>query len=180
MTFKYLTPVIASILLVGCEPKVEDLQAFVEEIKQTTQVTVKPYPEIKKLPVFKYTAATLRNPFQRPQVLTANTEQSKQSNCLQPDFTRKKQVLESFGTDALSVTGFFTSMGQQWALIQGNDGSLHKAKAGDYLGLFYGRITSINNDTIFITELLPDGTGCWQGKEAKLIMSSKTGENQNV
>ncbi|WP_088331353.1 pilus assembly protein PilP [Lacimicrobium sp. SS2-24] len=168
------------LLVAGCQPKFDDLQAFVTEVEQNTQVSIEPYPEFSKTPAFVYRAGDKRSPFQRPKGQVAELVKSQQANCRQPDFSRTKQPLERYGTDALSVKGFFSRNDKTWAMIQANDGSLHKASVGDRLGLFFGRITDISNGKVSIIEMLPDGTGCWQEKQATLTMSSQAGENDNV
>ena len=165
------------IALSGCEAKVDDLQLYVAEVQQNTPVNIEPYPEFEAKPTFIYAAQSLRSPFQRPRNVGVEVKPSSQPNCAQPDFARTKQPLEKFGIDALSVTGVFTSNGKKWALIQSNTGSLFKVTIGDHLGLFFGKIDSINNGTVSFTEMLPDGAGCWQKKQATLTMLSKAGEN---
>ena len=171
---------LAPLFLAGCQVQTNDLAEYIAGVKQTTQVSIEPYPEFETMPAYEYTAEALRSPFQRPKSAPVASVQTETANCLQPDFSRPKQALEGYGMDALSVSGTFTSLGKQWVLIQANDGSLHKATEGDHLGLFFGKITSIQNGTVSITEMLPDGAGCWQKKEATLSMSSQAGENDNV
>ena len=164
-------------VLSGCEAKTDDLQFYIAEVKQSTPVNIEPYPEFESKPTFVYSAKNLRSPFQHPRNTGVEIQVAAQPNCAQPDFNRTKQPLEKFGIDALSVTGVFKSNGKQWALIQSNTGSLFKATTGDYLGLFFGKINSIQNGTVSFTEMLPDGAGCWQKKQATLTMLSKAGEN---
>jgi type IV pilus assembly protein PilP len=174
---KPLKCIVALALLSGCEAKVDDLQVFIAEVKQTTNVSIEPYPEFDTKPTFIYSADTMRSPFQRPRNTGVEVQIASQPNCAQPDFNRTKQPLEKFGIDALSITGVFQSNGKKWALIQSNTGSLFKATIGDYLGLFFGKIDTIQNGTVSFTEMLPDGAGCWQKKQATLTMLSKAGEN---
>ncbi len=171
---------LAPLLVAGCQVQTNDLAEYVANVKQTTQVNIEPYPEFEAMPAFEYTANTLRSPFQRPKSSVQETVTTERANCLQPDFSRSKHPLEAYGMDALSISGMFTSLGKQWVLVTTNDGSLYKATLGDHLGLFFGKITSIENGTVSITEMLPDGAGCWQKKQAKLTMSSQAGENDNV
>lgn len=173
---------LASLILVmsGCTTQTDDLTQFVVDVKTTTPVSIEPYPEFETQPAFEYKAAELRSPFQRPRSQVIEAVQAPKANCLQPDFNRNKHPLEGYGLDALVVAGEFTSRGKKWALIKANDGSLHKATIGDHLGLFFGKITSIDNGTLSITEMLPDGAGCWQQKQAQLSMSTQAGETDNV
>lgn len=176
---KHIKIVLAAAILSGCEANVDDLQVYIAEVKQNTTVQIEPYPEFESKPTFIYAADTLRSPFQQPRNTGAGVEikVASQPNCAQPDFNRAKQPLEKFGIDALAINGVFQSNGRTFALIQSNTGGLFKATIGDYLGLFFGKIDSIQDGTISFTEMLPDGAGCWQKKQATLTMLSKAGEN---
>ena len=175
---KYALVALSTALLFGCEAQIDDLQVFVAEVKQTTPINIEPYPQFESKPRFVYSAGELRSPFQHPRNTGAEVKEvASQPNCAQPNFKRTKQPLEQFGVDALSVTGEFVSKGKKWALIKVNSGDLFKATVGDYLGLFFGRIDSIENGTVSFTEMLPDGAGCWQKKQATLTMHSKAGED---
>lgn len=177
---KKIALIMAALMLIGCDNDNSDLQQFVAEVKATTTPHIEPYPEFKQIPAFQYTADEQRSPFIRSRDQELALQQSSLQNCLQPDMKRRKGALEAFGLDALDIQGFFTSKGSNWVLITANDGSLHRATVGDYLGLFYGRITKITDNTVHFTEQLPDGAGCWQEKHSKLTMSDDAGEGDNV
>ena len=168
------------ITLAGCQADVSDLQAFIQQVNSTTQVTIEKYPEFSRMPPFEYTGKDKRNPFQRPKRETYEVADTKNANCPQPDFRRQKQPLERYGIDALQFKGSFDAMGTKWGLVQSSDGGLYKVKPGDFLGLFYGKVTSITPDAIVISEMLPDGTGCWLRKDAKLTKASAAGEQSDV
>jgi type IV pilus assembly protein PilP len=155
----------------------DDLRLYIAEVKQNTPVAIEAYPEFQSMPAFVYSANELRSPFQAPRNTGVETQVSQQANCAQPNFNRTKQALEKFGSDSLSVSGVFNAKGKNWAIIQANNGNLFKVTVGDYLGLFFGKIDSIQNGTVSYTEMLPDGAGCWQKKHAKLTMLSKAGED---
>lgn len=167
-------------VLSGCEPKMDDLQQFIVEVANTPPTVIEPYPEFVTKPAFKYTASELRSPFQRLKSNELEIDAPQIANCRQPDLKKGKMALEKYGIDALSIQGFFTSMGKTWAIVLANDGTLHKVTTGDRMGLFFGEITNISKDVIYYTELLPDGTGCWKEKKSKLTMSQDSGENNNV
>jgi len=178
---KLIVAAISCSVLSGCGAQIDDLVAYTTQVKQSTQVNIETYPQFTTLEAVDYGAADLRSPFQRivPQA-NANTGVAQNENCMQPISNRKKGKLEAYGIDALQMAGVFTSNGQQWALVKANDGSLHRVKRGEYLGLFNGKIQSISATQIIIQEMLPDGAGCWKTKQATLTMSSMTGENDNV
>lgn len=164
------------LLVSGCSPKLDDLHGYTENVKNTAVVRIEPYPEFESHPPFTYSAQDLRSPFIKPKDKTAPVTQARQANCMQPDFQRAKQKLESYGLDALALTGNYKSNGVQWALIRSNDGKLHKIKRGSRVGLFYGKVTSITKNSITIEQLIPDGAGCWQQKDTTLVTASTSGE----
>ena len=169
-----------TVLLSGCGANIDDLIAYTEQVKANTQVSIEEYPEFTPLPSVSYSSARLRSPFIRSkneQIVAAAVETP---NCMQPEPNRRKQALESFGLDGLQMAGVFTNNGRKYALVKANDGSLHKVTSGSYIGLFNGRVSTIKNTEIIITEMLPDGAGCWKSKQATLTMSSMVGENNDV
>ena len=111
---------------------------------------------------------------------TAVVEPYPEFNRLQPDFERKKEPLEKYGLDSLTLSGTFSTQGIRWVLFKTNEGNLLKGRVGSHLGLFFGKITSINDESIIIEQLLPDGTGCWQREKTTLSMNSSAGDNNNV
>ena len=167
-------------LLTACSPKIDDLVAYTQEVKNRPQAKVEPYPEFMPQPVFVYDPEDKRSPFNPKGKTALPVETQAQTNCLQPDFSRSKQPLEQFGVDALSLTGNFITNGVRWVLFKTNDGSLHKATQGSRLGLFFGKIIAINDSSVTIEELLPDGAGCWQRQETVLTIRPSAGVNNNV
>ncbi|WP_339767456.1 pilus assembly protein PilP [uncultured Paraglaciecola sp.] len=164
-------------LLGACSEQQHDLDTYIADVKHNTPIRIEPYPEFTTSPAFTYAANELRSPFKRlknaPQIETASTTTS----CPQPNAAHVKQPLEHHGIDAMAFIGTIKKNNQNWALIQTNDGNLYRATTGDYLGLFYGRINAIKDGRITYTEMLPDGTGCWQKKQATLTMQANLGED---
>lgn len=180
MRSKLLGCLVSVGLLSACAPQLDDLTRYTAEVKQNTRIQVEPYPEFSSQPAFKYTGDERRSPFVRPTDRSEPMMTKAQSNCLQPDYDRKKEALEQFGLDALSYTGSFKSRGTHWVLFKATDGTLLKARKGSRIGLFYGKITTIGRETVKIEQLLPDGAGCWQREETTLTLASSPGENNNV
>ena len=170
------------IALSACSAKLDDLIAYTDSVKSNTNVNIEEYLEFEQLKPVNYTSSGLRSPFQRLQQGNEETASVavQTANCTQPNRQRAKQKLESYGIDALQMAGVFSTGGQKWVLIKANDGTLHKAKRGQYIGLFFGKIINITDKEVVIEEMLPDGAGCWKTKTATLTMSSVAGENDNV
>jgi type IV pilus assembly protein PilP len=168
--------------LSACSAQIEDLVTYTDSVRTNTNINIEEYPEFEQLQPVNYTASSVRSPFKKIQQRNeaSSSVAVQTANCSQPNRQRVKQKLESYGIDALKMTGVFSTGGHKWVLIKANDGTLHKAKRGQYIGLFFGKITNITDKEVVIEEMLPDGAGCWKAKTATLTMSSVTGENDNV
>lgn len=177
---KHLVLITATLLVSACAPRIDDLVAYTSQVKQTTQVRIEPYPEFETQPPFKYAAQHMRSPFSRPRGQNEAPVVVQKANCIQPNYQRSKEELESYGLDAIALSGSFSISGKQWVLFKTNDGGLYKGTIGTHLGLFHGKIKRITGDSVIIDELLPDGAGCWQQKETTLTKMALTGEQDNV
>jgi type IV pilus assembly protein PilP len=176
---RFLIVASSALILTGCGASIDDLVAYTQQVKSNIQVSIEPYPEFKQVENVEYTASTIRSPFRRASQEVQSVQIAATENCAQPDRTRNREKLERFGLDALQMSGVLTIGGQRYALIKANDGSLHRVTVGNYLGLFHGKVIEITNTEVKIREMLPDGAGCWQEKQATLGMSA-AGDNNNV
>ncbi|MDC8832120.1 pilus assembly protein PilP [Alteromonas gilva] len=163
---------VVGVLITGCSPQLDDLKSFTAQVKQNTKPRIEPYPKFSQEPAFVYSAQEFRSPFTRPKMAQAPIVTESKINCLQPDTSRQREPLETYGIDALSLTGSFYTNGHKWVLFKTNDGLLYQAKKGSRVGLFFGRISAIVDNNVVIQELVPDGTGCWQQKETTLTIKS--------
>ncbi len=164
-------------VITGCQHShiIADLVTFTHSIQANTQVTLEPLPSFASLPVYIYSAHHYRSPFSRPNRAAALQEPDTAHDCLTPDFTRKTSSLEQYGIDSFTMVGRIITKHNQVALFKTNDGKLHSANVGDYLGLFHGKISHIAADHILLTQLIPDGGGCYHHKQIRVTLNEKTG-----
>jgi type IV pilus assembly protein PilP len=52
-----------------------------------------------------------------------------------------------------------------------SDSTIHRVKPGNYIGQNYGKITSISESEVSVTEIVPDGIGGWTERQASLALS---------
>ena len=120
---------------------------------------------------------TDRSPFAlpKPENIVVQRSAKKDGDCLQPDTTRPKDLLEQYSLDNLSMRGTFKDAnGQLWALINaGSGGGLEhqKVRVGNYLGLNNGKITAITPNAIEIEEYVGKGDGCYELKPTVLELA---------
>lgn len=163
---------IASLLLLsGCADKtMNDLERFVENTHKDRKPRVEPLPRVKPNPTFEYTAAELVDPFARANLIQ---QRPTPDGGPAPDPTRRKEPLEQFPLDALSMVGTLSNDESSWAIIRAPDGTVHRAGAGNYLGQNYGKIQAVNDTEVELVELVPDINGGWRERDATIAIVQK-------
>ena len=168
-----IPPLITSVLVSGCFDDTSDLAQKIESIKANTSSYIEPMPEVKPYIHFVYSAQELRSPFVVPQPEAIQEKMQQMSGCLSPDPRRRKQPLEKFALGDLTMRGTMGYSGVIWALLEASDATLHRVTAGNYLGLFNGRITEVSAKFVKVIELAPDGAGCWVERESTIKITDK-------
>jgi type IV pilus assembly protein PilP len=164
-------------IISGCSHSTDDLAQFTANVQSTTPVSLEPSPEFHALPDYQYQATALRSPFISPITVVPTQVSTQRGNCRMPNFTRRTTALEAYGIDAIAMSGVLRINSTAFALFKTNDGKLHKAKIGHYLGLFHGKITHIGSDHVLVDQLIPDGAGCYQSKQTRIVIATDAGDN---
>jgi type IV pilus assembly protein PilP len=156
-------------LLAACSPGMGDLQAKVNEIKQRRAAPLEPLPVMRQFETFEYAAQDLRDPFSDP------TEErvSAVGAGPRPDPDRRKELLETFPLDGLSMVGTLELGNDNWGLVKDPEGVIHRVKPNNYLGQNDGRIVDVLPDRIELVELVPDGAGGWLERRASLALNQE-------
>jgi|AMFO01.1.fsa_nt_gi Tfp pilus assembly protein PilP len=165
---------LAVLLLAGCVDRgMQDLEEYVAEVKARPPTPIDPIPQITQAETFLYIGENRRDPFMPTEeisdVLAEQTEEGPR-----PDPNRRKEELEFFPLDSLRMVGTLDREGQMWGLVQTPDGTIHRVKAGNYLGQNDGRIISIEEERINIVELVPNGRGGYLERQASLALGERS------
>ena len=160
---KFFLPGTLALLLTGCGEGLGDLQEFVEQIRAKPPGRIEPIPEFQPYQKFEYTSHDMRDPFKlvdfrRPE---ENPEEINQlASGLRPNMDRAKEPLEDFPLDTLRLKGTIDDKdGVKWGLIFAPDNTIHRVIEGNYMGQNHGRIISVSDQNIDLTEIVPDGLG---------------------
>ena len=87
--------------------------------------------------------------------------QQKGSKDIRPDEKRVRQYLEGFNIEVFEMVGTLSNQEGMYALVRGA-GGVHRVRVGDYLGRNHGRIVKINEASVDVVEIVPDGEGGWE------------------
>ena len=161
----------AVLALSACGSDMDDLRAYIDEVKARPGGRIEPLPQIKPTPTFVYTAdeSGARSPFvpDTPQARVSENPDAVRG----PDPNRPREFLEQFPLDTLRMVGTLEAQGSAFGLIQTADGLIHRVSEGNHLGQNYGRITIITDSEIQLVEIISDGIGGYLERPAAVALS---------
>lgn len=157
---------LALILLTGCGgEEFQDLHDFVNNSGADMRGKVEPPPDIRPYEPMSYdNSAGLPDPFKPRKPEAKNMG----GGLNRPDFNRPKEELEDFPLEGLKMVGYLKRSGVAYAVLRSPDGKLHRVKAGNYIGLNFGQITSVSDTELKVKEMVQDGAGDWSERESGL------------
>ena len=162
--------VMALLLLAGCgDSDVQEVRTWMKEVDAQTKVKVPPLAEPKTFIPFAYARKDEQDPFNPNKLLAELAKMAAQGggNGLRPDTTRRKEFLETFPLDTIKMVGTIEKKGVIYAVLQ-VDRTVHQVVVGQHLGQNYGRITSIDENSVNLKEIVQDATGDWVERMSKL------------
>ena len=165
-------------LLSGCSSSgEEELQQWMAEQRKNTLPKVDPIPEPKKFVPQAYTQEAAVDPFSNVKLTQALKRDSTQANAnaalVAPELARRKEPLESFPLDAMSMVGSLIKQGLPVALVK-VDNLLYQVHVGNYVGQNYGRITKVGENEVTLREIVQDAGGEWIERIAKLQLQERS------
>jgi type IV pilus assembly protein PilP len=165
---------VASVLgLSACSGDQDELQEWMEQQKREVRPNVPPLSPPKKFDPQAYVALTGVEPFSTQKLVVALKQEARQSNSLLAgEINRRKEPLEAYPLDSLSMVGSVAKQGQQYALLKA-DSLLYQVKVGDYVGQNYGKITKISETEIALREIVQDAAGEWIERVSTLQLQEK-------
>lgn len=171
---RWLPIVVAAALLAGCGPDShQDLRAWMNEQGKNARGKLEPLPQIKPYDPFAYNAFDLPDPFKPRKI-----EPTKSASKLSPDLTRRKEPLEAYPLESLTMVGTLEKNKTVYALVRTPDRDVFQVRAGNYLGQNFGVITTIGEGDIKLKELIQDGAGDWTERSSTLLLQPAAGNPQ--
>ncbi len=135
-----------------------------DELRATTRSRVTPLTEPKQFIPQNYVAEAGVDPYSVAKLTQALRRDSAQSitnaSLVAPEMARRKEPLEAYPLDAMSMVGSLNKTGAPTALLN-VEKLLYQVRVGDYLGQNYGKIVKITETGIQIREIVQDTTGDW-------------------
>ncbi len=175
-----LAALLAAVLVASCGGDTVDLQNYVAQVKSQEKGRIEPLPQFKPFKTFAYDAVLEKDPFAAwvteripRQIITENgaVQQSVRPRGISPNFDRRKELLEQYPLDSLNMLGTLELDNELWAIVSDPDKIVHRVKAGNYIGQNFGKIVDVNESQLSLRELVVDGLGDWQVREASIALA---------
>ena len=165
--------VAASLLLGACSSDQDELRQWMEQQRREVKPSVTPLQPPKKFDPQPYNSAQAVDPFSVQKLTVALKQESRQPNSLlSAELNRRKEPLEAYPMDSMSMVGSVNKQGQPFALLR-VDALLYQVKVGDYLGQNYGKILRIAETEIALREIVQDAAGEWIERPATLQLQER-------
>ena len=149
----------AALMLLGCGSEREELQQWMEQQAREVKPSVTPLAPPKKFLPQPYTSAQAVEPFSGQKLTVALKQELRQPNSLlAAELNRRREPLEAYPLDSMSMVGSINKQGRPFALLRA-DNLLYQVKVGDHLGQNYGLITKIAETELVLRELVMDSGG---------------------
>ncbi len=160
-------------LLAGCGAENEELQEWMERQRREVKPSVSPLSPPKKFEAQPYSSLNTVEPFSNQKLSVALKMEARQPNSiLGAELNRRKEPLEAYPLDSMSMVGSVAKQAQPFALLR-VDNLLYQVKLGDYLGQNYGRISKITETQIVLREIVQDAAGEWIERASTLQLQEK-------
>ena len=162
--------------LSGCMAESEDLREWMAEQRRVTKPKVTPISEPKKYIPLAYSEAASFDPFSSDKLTQALRRESGPAGAgaalVTPELNRRREPLEAFPLDVMTMVGSLDRSGQRVALVR-VDSLLHQVRTGTYLGQNYGRVTKISENEVVLREIVQDAAGEWIERNTVLQLQEK-------
>jgi type IV pilus assembly protein PilP len=167
-----------SVLLGACSQSGQDeLQDWMREQRAQTRPKVQPIPEPKKFSPQAYTGESATDPFSNLKLTQALKRESSQTTSnaalIAPELARRKEALEAYPLDAMSMVGSLVKEGKPVALVR-VDNLIYQVRPGSYLGQNYGRIVKVGETEVVLREIVQDAAGEWIERPAALQLQERS------
>jgi type IV pilus assembly protein PilP len=159
--------------MVGCSGEQEELTQWMDQQRREVKPSVEPISPPKKFTPQPYAALSGVEPFSNQKLTVALKQEARQPNSLlAAEINRRKEPLEAYPLDSMSMVGSVVKLGRPYALLR-VDSLLYQVKPGDYLGQNYGKITKISETDVALREIVQDAAGEWIERTSALQLQEK-------
>jgi type IV pilus assembly protein PilP len=168
-----LTLGVVAVTLAACGGEQQELTQWMDQQRREVKPSIEPLSPPKKFTPQPYASLSGVEPFSNQKLTVALKQEAKQPNSLlAAEINRRKEPLEAYPLDSMSMVGSVVKAGRPYALLK-VDNLLYQVKQGDYLGQNYGKIMKISESGVALREIVQDAAGEWIERSSALQLQEK-------
>ena len=154
----------------------DETTSWIDKQTRQTTLTAIPSPATPKFHPQQYNPHSELDPFDDQRLVLANKKEwqlsAAQGGLVGAEMRRKKESLEAFPLESMTMVGRMTSASQQVALVK-VDTVLYQVRLGSHLGQNFGRVVDINDRGLNLRELVQDTLGKWTERQTILALQER-------
>lgn len=159
---RHLILAVASVTLVaGCSGSNDELRQWMADTRKEMKPVTATLAEPKTFEPFLYKDQNEIDPFDPGKVANAlKTLSAKSNSGFAPDLNRRREPLEGYPVDTITMVGTLQRPNLRYALLRA-DGVIYQVKVGNYIGQNFGIVTKIDENEVVLKEVVQDAAGEW-------------------
>jgi len=157
------------LLLASCGSSTDEVRQWMADVKKEIRPVATKLPEPKTYEAFVYPDKNEVDPFDPAKITNVLRKlAAKSNNGLAPDPNRRKEPLEAYPLDSISMVGTLSKPGLQFVLLRA------EGKLGNYVGQNFGVVTKISDSQVTLKEVVQDASGEWVERISTLQLQEST------
>ena len=147
--------------LAGCGGSNDELRQWMADTRKDMKPVTSTIAEPKTFEPFLYQDQNEIDPFDPGKVANAlRALSAKATSGLAPDLSRRREPLEAYPVDTISMVGTLQRPNLRYALLRA-EGVVYQVKVGNYIGQNFGIVTRIDENEVALKEVVQDAAGEW-------------------
>lgn len=148
-------------VLAGCSGSNDELRQWMADTRKEMKPVTATLAEPKTFEPFLYKDQNEIDPFDPGKVANAlKALSAKSTSGYAPDLSRRKEPLEAYPLDTITMVGTLQRPNLRYALLRA-DGVIYQVKVGNYIGQNFGIVTKIDENEVALKEVVQDAAGEW-------------------
>lgn len=161
------------LLLAACGGENQELDEWMQSVRKEMRPIDTSIAEPKQYVPYLYQGNKEVQPFDTAKVTVALARLAERNKSpLAPNLDRRREPLEAFPLDTITMVGLIDSPRLRQALLRAN-GVVYQVKVGNYVGQNFGMITQISETQVTLKEVVQDATGDWVERISTLQLQER-------
>ena len=160
-SIRHVLAIGTTLVVAGCSGGNDELRQWMADTRKEMRPVTATLTEPKTFEPFLYQDQADVDPFDPNKITSAlKSLSAKSTSGLAPDLSRRREPLEAYPLDTISMVGTLQRPNLRYALLRA-DNVVYQVKVGNYIGQNFGIVTRIDENEVALKEVVQDAAGEW-------------------